>query len=59
MNQDYYIASDNSSMEIEDFISYIHFLDRVKKNFIFEEWFSQEDFSSEEVYNFIKKIVSK
>jgi len=58
MKQDYYHVSDNSIMDLEDFLFYIIFLKTYNVDFIFDEWFSIEDFSTEEAYNLIKKLVS-
>ncbi|MDR1370300.1 MAG: hypothetical protein LBJ72_09300 [Dysgonamonadaceae bacterium] len=59
MKQDYYFVSgDGSIMDLEDFLSYIGFLKTYNVDFVFDEWFSKEDFSTEEAYNLIKKMVS-
>jgi hypothetical protein len=59
MEKYFYKVSDGSIMNLEDFLSYIVFLKTYNVDFVFDEWFSESDFSSVEAYNFIKKIGNK
>lgn len=51
----FYIASDGSSMELEDFLCYLSFKKEEQDDFIFDAWFSEDDFSSKEAFDIVKK----
>lgn len=59
MEKFYYVTSDGSNMEIDDFLAYVNWLEEEEIQFAFEAWFDENDFSSPEAYAFVKEILKK
>lgn len=59
MEENYYITSDGSIMEIESFVTYIYHLKSTVTHFSFCEWFCEADFSDFETYDYLINTFQK
>lgn len=59
MKDYYYKVSDGNNMDFEDFLTYIIFLKQEYGDFVFDNWFCEDDFSSPDAFNYIKEILEK
>lgn len=59
MQDYYYKVSDSSNMDFEDFLSYIIFIKQEYVDFVFDNWFCEDDFPSPDAFNYIKEILEK
>jgi|GEM_PF-6037782 len=57
MESFYYVVSDSSTMDWDDFLLYVGYLKTIYSEFIFEEWFDKADFNSEQTFLMLKDIV--